>query len=110
MTAAGSEEIAGGWFASGAGNTLGSTLRQMQRAGVTGRLDGLDPAGAEIHLADGLITAVVTPTAPGPDSLLLKSGRVSQSDWSAPWTRRAASGDWTRRCSRARWSAAANWT
>jgi hypothetical protein len=76
------DEVGGRWFASASADALDGALRQAHEERFTGRLAALGTAGAEIHLADGLVTAIVTPAAPGPDSLLLKSGRVSEADWS----------------------------
>jgi hypothetical protein len=82
VNAAASGEIAGDWFASGGAGALDGALRKARDERFTGRLGARDAAGIGIHLVDGLITAVVTPMAPGPDSLLVKSGRVGQADWS----------------------------
>ncbi|MFI6506906.1 hypothetical protein ACIBCT_04810 [Streptosporangium sp. NPDC050855] len=43
------------------------------------RVDG-GPGGA-IWMRDGLVVAATTPAAPGPESLLLRSGRISEQDW-----------------------------
>lgn len=39
--------------------------------------------GAVFHLRDGALVAVDSPGAPGADALLLNSGRISESDWTA---------------------------
>ncbi|MFM9609122.1 hypothetical protein DF268_01535 [Streptomyces sp. V2] len=46
--------------------------------------------GGTIHVRAGLVTAVDTPGAPSAESILLKSGRVADSSWTAA---RAAHGD-----------------
>ncbi|WP_432010711.1 hypothetical protein [Streptomyces cucumeris] len=58
-------------------------LTRLHESRFTGvlRIEGI-PAGA-IHLREGLIAAIVTPGAPGPESLLLKSGRITEREWSA---------------------------
>lgn len=48
--------------------------------------------GGSLCFADGLVTAAVTPAAPGPESLLLKSGRVAETDWIQAYDAGAASG------------------
>jgi hypothetical protein len=77
----GSDGAGPGWAALGSATALEGALRQVQQERFTGRLIALGAAGVEIWLDGGLVTAMVTPAAPGPDSLLLKSGRVNQSDW-----------------------------
>lgn len=39
--------------------------------------------GGVFHLRDGLVVAVDSPGAPGVEALLLRSGRISESDWTA---------------------------
>ncbi|MEV5957856.1 hypothetical protein AB0M11_29525 [Streptomyces sp. NPDC051987] len=39
--------------------------------------------GGVIHVRDGMVVGVETPGAPGVEVLLLKSGRVTEDDWSA---------------------------
>ncbi|MFE0460149.1 MarR family transcriptional regulator [Kitasatospora sp. NPDC058965] len=41
-----------------------------------------DPGGS-FHLRDGAIVEVTSPGAPGADTLLLRSGRVSESEWAS---------------------------
>ena len=50
-----------------------------------------DPGGA-IHLADGLVAAIETPGAPGPEVLLLRSHRVTESAWDEAFTAAAVGG------------------
>ena len=70
------------WSAFSSTTVLESALRRAHYEGFTGRLAAPDAVGVEIRLVEGLVTAVLTPAAPGPDSVLLRSGRVSQLDWS----------------------------
>ncbi len=49
-------------------------------------------SGGSLCFADGLVTAAVTSAAPGPESLLLKSGRVAETDWIQAYDAGAASG------------------
>lgn len=50
-----------------------------------------DPGGT-IHLADGLVTAVETTGAPGPEVLLLRSQWVTESRWDAAFAAAATRG------------------
>ena len=70
------------WSAFNSTTALQGALRQAHYESFTGRLTALGAAAVEMRLVDGLVTAIATPAAPGPDSLLLKSGRVNQADWS----------------------------
>jgi hypothetical protein len=71
---------------------LREALTVCAAAGMTGvlRVTG-DPGGA-IHIADGLVAAIETPGAPGPEVLLLRSHRVSESGWDEAFAAAAASG------------------
>jgi predicted regulator of Ras-like GTPase activity (Roadblock/LC7/MglB family) len=71
---------------------LREALTVCAAAGMSGilRVTG-DPGGA-IHIADGLVAAVETPGAPGPEVLLLRSHRVSESGWDEAFAAAAASG------------------
>lgn len=51
-----------------------------------------DPGGA-VHLAEGAVTAIETPGAPGPEVLLLRSGRVPEPGWAAAFTAAAPDGE-----------------
>ncbi|TMR94817.1 hypothetical protein [Nonomuraea basaltis] len=54
------------------------------------RVDG-SPGGV-VHLRNGLVIAATTPASPGPESLLIRSGRVSESAWNAAFTAGAPAG------------------
>ena len=71
---------------------LREALTVCAAAGMSGilRVTG-DPGGA-IHIADGLVAAIETPAAPGPEALLLRSHRVSESGWDEAFAAAAASG------------------
>ncbi|MGI5207629.1 hypothetical protein ACQEU6_39375 [Spirillospora sp. CA-108201] len=45
-----------------------------------------------MSMRDGLVVAASTPSAPGPEPLLLRSGRISEADWSAAFTAGAPDG------------------
>ena len=66
---------------------LREALLVCAAAGMSGvlRVTG-DPGGA-VHLARGRVVAIETPGAPSPEVLLLRSRRVSESDWDAASTR-----------------------
>jgi hypothetical protein len=68
---------------------LGSGLRQYAAARFSGvlRVDG-QPGGA-IHLVDGGISACETSGAPSLEVILLRSGRVAESDWNAAFSEAA---------------------
>ncbi|GAA2434439.1 hypothetical protein GCM10010191_56080 [Actinomadura vinacea] len=53
--------------------------RGQERFSGTLRIEG-GQAGA-VTMRDGLVVAAGTPAAPGPESLLLRSGRISEADW-----------------------------
>jgi hypothetical protein len=61
-------------------------------SGTSGVLRITGDPGGTIHLADGLVTAIETAGAPGPEVLLLRSGRVSESAWDAAFAAAAAGG------------------
>jgi hypothetical protein len=53
---------------------------------VTGEPGGL------IHLTDGNVTAIETAGSPGPDLILVRSGRISEASWAGAFTAAAAGG------------------
>jgi hypothetical protein len=55
------------------------TRRGKERFSGTLRLDG--GPGGRVIMRDGQIIAASTPVAPGIESLLLRSGRIAESDW-----------------------------
>ncbi|MDX8029905.1 hypothetical protein SK803_06755 [Lentzea sp. BCCO 10_0856] len=50
---------------------------------VTGALRVVGNAGGLFHLRDGAVVAVDSPGSPGLETLLLSSGRIEESDWTA---------------------------
>jgi hypothetical protein len=56
------------------------TRRGKERFSGTLRLHG--GQGGSVTMQDGVVVAASTPIAPGIESLLLRSGRVSETDWS----------------------------
>jgi hypothetical protein len=61
-------------------------------AGMSGALRVTGNPGGAIHLADGLVVAIETPGAPSPEVLLLRSRRVTESNWDAAFAAAAAAG------------------
>jgi hypothetical protein len=76
----------------GAAGPLREALMICQAAEMSGvlRVTG-DPGGA-VYLAGGLVTAVETPGAPGPEVLLLRSRRVSEAGWAEAFGAAVAAG------------------
>ncbi len=58
-------------------------LLRCHAEGVTGVLHVLGNPGGLFHLRKGLVIAVDSPGAPGTEALLLRSGRISEEDWTA---------------------------
>jgi hypothetical protein len=84
MMIAGSEE--------GSIGPLREALMVCAVSGTSGVLRITGDPGGTIHLADGLVTAVETAGAPGPEVLLLRSRRVTESRWDAAFAAAAARG------------------
>ncbi|MFJ8959497.1 hypothetical protein ACIRG5_08895 [Lentzea sp. NPDC102401] len=53
---------------------------------ATGTLHIPGNPGGRIHLRNGGIICVESPGSPGPDALLLRTGRISESEWTAALT------------------------
>ena len=79
VAGAGSELLAGALLACEA-DRLSGVLR------VTGEPGGL------LHLSDGNVTSIETAGAPGPDLILVRSGRIPEASWAAAFTAAAAGG------------------
>ncbi|MER5648515.1 hypothetical protein [Streptosporangium sp. NPDC002524] len=65
----------------GALGEIGRSLLRLSREGFSGVLRVEGGPGGALWVRDGLVVAATTPAAPGPESLLLRSGRVSEKDW-----------------------------
>ncbi|GLZ35975.1 hypothetical protein Lesp02_81620 [Lentzea sp. NBRC 105346] len=52
-----------------------------QTAGVTATLHVVGNPGGLFHLRNGIVISVYSAGSPAPDALLLRSGRISKSDW-----------------------------
>jgi hypothetical protein len=71
---------------------LREALTVCAAAGMSGILRVTGNPGGAIHIADGQVAAIETPGAPGPEALLLRSHRVSESGWDEAFAAAAASG------------------
>ncbi|MCZ4611085.1 MarR family transcriptional regulator [Streptomyces sp. Lzd4kr] len=60
---------------------LARALAVCARDGFTGELRVSGTPGGTFHLGDGRVVAAESPGAPGPEALLLRSGRVSGEQW-----------------------------
>ncbi|WP_225839977.1 MarR family transcriptional regulator [Streptomyces sp. NK08204] len=60
---------------------LSQTLTECGRNAVTGAVRVSGRPGGCFHLRNGHVVAVESPGAPGPEALLLRSGRVSAEQW-----------------------------
>lgn len=60
---------------------IGRFLVRFSREGFSGVLRVEGAPGGTLWIRDGLLVAATTPAAPGPESLLLRSGRVSEREW-----------------------------
>ncbi|CAO5247930.1 hypothetical protein [Frankia sp. AgKG'84/4] len=60
-----------------------ATIRRQAAAAFTGSIHVRGGASGRIVLRDGLIIDAATSAAPGPESLLLRSGRVREAQWAA---------------------------
>lgn len=75
-----------------AGGPIRPTLLRCREERFSGLIHIDGGPGGSVCFRDGLIIAAVTPAAPGPESLLLKSGRVAETDWIQAYDAAAASG------------------
>ncbi|WTV75935.1 MarR family transcriptional regulator [Streptomyces sp. NBC_00028] len=60
---------------------LAHALHRCGREEFTGRLHVAGAPGGTLHLRAGLVVGAESPGAPGPEALLLRSGRVSGEQW-----------------------------
>lgn len=71
---------------------VGQMLLDCAADRATGALCVTGEPGGTVHLVDGMVVAIDTPGAPGPEVILLRSGRVPESGWAAAFTAAAADG------------------
>ncbi|WP_093588040.1 hypothetical protein [Lentzea waywayandensis] len=65
---------------------LAGALTGRDAARATGTLHVLGNPGGIVHLHDGGITCIESAGAPGTDALLLRTGRLSESEWTSALT------------------------
>ena len=65
---------------------LAGALTGRAAANATGTLHVPGNPGGRVHLRDGGIVCVESPGSPGPDALLLRTGRISESEWTTALT------------------------
>lgn len=63
------------------GGPIRRTLLRCGEERFSGRVHIAGGPGGVLYLTDGLVMAATTAAAPGPESLLLKSGRIAEPDW-----------------------------
>ncbi|HET7018867.1 MAG TPA: hypothetical protein VFI65_33425 [Streptosporangiaceae bacterium] len=79
--------------AQGAGyDLIARTLLACEVERLSGVLKVTGEPGGLIHLTDGNVTAIETAGAPGPDLILVRSGRISEASWADAFTAAAAGG------------------
>ena len=61
---------------------LAEALGQCSSGRFTGVLQVIGQPGGTVHLREGLVLSVDSPGAPGPATLLLRSGRMDENEWS----------------------------
>jgi hypothetical protein len=74
-------------------NRLSQVLTECAGDRLTGVIRIAGEPGGTVYLADGAVAAIDTPGAPGPEVLLLRSGRVPEAGWSAAFAATATSGE-----------------
>ncbi|MET7680330.1 MarR family transcriptional regulator [Streptomyces sp. NPDC005423] len=75
------------------GELLWRALADCGREEFTGELRAVGRPGGTFHLRGGLVIAVESPGAPGPEALLLRSGRIDGEQW-ADLVRESGGSDW----------------
>lgn len=72
---------------------LAADMRSLHHESFTGALLVFGPPDTTLHFHQGLLVAVRTPAAPGPETLLLRSGAVSSQDWASAREHALTTGD-----------------
>ena len=86
----GTQEPASG--ASGPPRSLRQALRDCAGDGLSGVLEVTGEPGGTIYFSRGGVVAIETPGAPGPEVILLRSGRIPEPGWAAAFAAAAAGG------------------
>ncbi|MBW8486612.1 hypothetical protein [Actinomadura parmotrematis] len=71
---------------------LTRALARRAAEGFTGTLVLEGPQSGTITLAEGRVVAASSPAAPGPESLILRSGRIPEQEWSEAYAAAAPDG------------------
>jgi hypothetical protein len=71
---------------------LATALARRGKEGFSGTLRVDGGHGGDVTLRDGVVVAASTPVAPGIESLLLRSGRIAEADWTAVYREAAPYG------------------
>ncbi|WP_307790635.1 DUF4388 domain-containing protein [Streptomyces actuosus] len=74
-------------------DVLAGALAGCERERFSGALRVSGSPGGAFHFRNGLVVAVESPGAPGPDALLLRSGRISAEQW-AELVRQSGGSSW----------------
>lgn len=69
-----------------------AAIDRRAKDGFTGTLLAEGPVTGTVVMVDGVTVAAVTSAAPGPEPLLLRSGRVSEEDWTSAYAEGAPHG------------------
>ena len=91
----GSGTSGSGAASSGAAGTSGllrEALLDCAARGAFGLLRVTGEPGGTVYLDGGNVTAIDTPGAPGPEVILLRSGRIAEPAWTAAFAAGAAAG------------------
>lgn len=72
---------------------LAADMRGLHHESFTGALLVFGPPDTTLHFRQGLLVAALTPAAPAPDTLLLRSGAVPGQDWAAAREHALTTGD-----------------
>ncbi len=75
-----------------AARNVPALLLTLRQEGFSGLVTVSGSPGGTIHLERGLVTAIDSPGTPSAETLLLRSRRISEADWSAAATVGAADG------------------
>jgi hypothetical protein len=86
----GTQEPASG--ASGPPRSLRQALRDCAADRLSGVLEVTGEPGGTIYFSGGGVVAIETPGAPGPEVILLRSGRIPEPGWAAAFAAAAAGG------------------
>ncbi|MFC6087057.1 hypothetical protein [Sphaerisporangium aureirubrum] len=67
-------------------------LLRCGQEGFSGILQADGSPGGNVRFSSGLVISAFSPAAPGPESLLLRSGRITEEDWTRAYSAGAPTG------------------